>query len=265
MSDTRDIPAVPLRGGAQMPTVGFGTWPMRGHQAHAAVTAALAAGYRHIDTATMYGNEVAVGRALQDSGLRRDEVFITTKVRPTDAGKARSVLRASLRALSTDYVDLWLVHWPPPQPRLCRMIWNEVLEVQAEGLARSVGVSNYTLAQIDNLAADSGQTPAVNQIRWSPVRYDARVLADHRQRGIVVEGYSPLKDTDLGHPVLAEIAAAHEVTPAQVVLRWHLEHEIPVIPKSVDPDRINTNLDLFTFSLTRPEIEQIDALAGSAR
>ena len=263
MSDTRQIPAVSLRGGAQMPMVGFGTWPMRGHQAHAAVTAALAAGYRHVDTATMYGNEVAVGRALRDSGLDRGEVFITTKVRPTDAGRARSVLRTSLRALDTGFVDLWLVHWPPPQPRQCRMIWNEVLQVQADGLARSVGVSNHSLAQIDDLAAHSGQTPAVNQIRWSPMRHDARTLAGHRERGVVLEGYSPLKYTDLGHPVLAVIASAHGVTSAQVVLRWHLEHEITVIPKSVDPARIAANLDLFGFSLSPREVAEIDGLAAA--
>src|ERR1017187_1162436 len=262
MSDTRDVPAISLRGGAQLPTVGLGTWPMRGHQAHAAVSAALAAGYRHIDTATMYGNEVAVGRALRDSGLDRGEVFITTKVRPTDAGRARSVLRASLRALETGYVDLWLVHWPPPQPRLRRMIWNEVLEVQAEGLARSVGVSNHSLAQLDDLSTESGETPAVNQVRWSPTRYDPRTLAGHRVRGIALEGYSPLKDTNLDHPVLVNVASAHGVSPAQVVLRWHLEHEIPVIPKSVDPARIAANIDLFSFSLTAPEVGEIDGLAA---
>ena len=263
MSDTRDIPAVSLRCGSQLPMIGFGTWPLRGHPAHAAVSAALAAGYRHIDTATMYGNEAEVGRALADSGVSRDEVFLTTKLRPSDAGHERSILRKSLRSLGTEYVDLWLVHWPPPRPQLRRQVWNEMLGIRAEGLVREIGVSNYTLGQIDDLIADSGEAPAVNQIHWNPQRYDAQFLAGHRARGIVLEGYSPLKDTDLADPVIAQIASASGVSPAQVVLRWHVEHEIPVIAKSANPGRMAANLDLFGFSLTAEQVARIDGLADS--
>ncbi len=260
MSDTRDVPAVSLRGGAQMPMVGFGTWPMRGRQAHAGVLAALAAGYRHLDTATMYGNEDEVGRALADSGLDRGEVFLTTKLRASDAGRERTVLRKSLRALRTNYLDLWLVHWPPPRPGLRQQVWTELGRVKADGLVRAIGVSNYSLAQLDELA-DGGELPAVNQVHWNPARHDPAVLDGHRKRGVVLEGYSPLKDTSLGDPVLTEIAAAHEVTPAQVVLRWHIEHKIPVISKSSNPARISANLDLFGFTLTAGEVAGIDAMA----
>ena len=141
-------------------------------------------------------------------------------------------------------------------------VWREFLELRDEGLVRAVGVSNYSLRQIDELISATGEAPAVNQIHWSPRRYDAELLDGLRERGVVVEGYSPLKDTNLRDPVLADIAAAHGVTPAQVVLRWHLEHEIVVIPKSADPGRMAANLDLFGFSLDPAEVSRIDALAG---
>jgi 2,5-diketo-D-gluconate reductase A len=245
-----------------MPVVGFGTWRMRHDNAYQAVLEALAAGYRHIDTATMYANEGDVGRAVRDSGLDRSEVFITTKIRPSDAGKARSVLRLSLDALGTDYLDLWLVHWPPSQRGASRQLWNELIEVQAEGQITDIGVSNYTLSELDELTRSSGKTPAVNQIDWSPGRYDPVVLAGHAERGIAVEGYSGLKNTDLDDPVLAKVAAAHGVTTAQVVLRWHLQHDIIVIPKSARPERIASNFDLFGFALTADEMDSIDSMAG---
>jgi 2,5-diketo-D-gluconate reductase A len=244
-----------------MPMVGFGTWKMRNDPAHEAVLAALAAGYRHIDTATMYANEAEIGRALQDSGLDRGEVFITTKIRPSDAGRASSVLSQSLRALGTDYIDLWLVHWPPSHKGGSRQLWNELLELQAEGNVTDIGVSNYTLAEVDELIRSSGQAPAVNQIDWGPTRHDDRVLAGHAERGIAVEGYSSLKNTNLDDPVLAKIAAAHGVTPAQVVLRWQLEHNVVAIPKSAQPDRIVANIDLFGFALNADEVASIDAMA----
>jgi 2,5-diketo-D-gluconate reductase A len=245
-----------------MPVVGFGTWRMRHDNAYQAVLAALSAGYRHIDTATMYANEGDVGRAVRDSGLDRSEVFITTKIRPSDAGKARSVLRLSLDALGTDYLDLWLVHWPPSQRGASRQLWNELIEIQADGQITDIGVSNYTLSELDELTRSSGKTPAVNQIDWSPGRYDPAQLAGHAERGIVVEGYSGLKNTDLDDPVLAKIAAAHGVTTAQVVLRWHLQHDIIVIPKSARPERIASNFDLFGFGLTAQEMASIDSMAG---
>jgi 2,5-diketo-D-gluconate reductase A len=245
-----------------MPVVGFGTWRMRHDNAYQAVLEALSAGYRHIDTATMYANEGDVGRAVRDSGLDRSEIFITTKIRPSDAGKARSVLRLSLDALGTDYLDLWLVHWPPSQRGASRQLWNELIEVQAEGQITDIGVSNYTLGELDELTRSSGKAPAVNQIDWGPGRYDPAVLAGHAERGIVVEGYSGLKNTDLDDPALAKVAAAHGVTTAQVVLRWHLQHDIIVIPKSARPERIASNFDLFGFALTAEEMASIDSMAG---
>ena len=245
-----------------MPQIGFGTWKLRHDQARDAVLTALAAGYRHIDTATMYANEAEVGQALAASSVDRADVFLTTKIRPSDAGKARAVIGHSLQALGTDYLDLWLVHWPPPRRGDSRQLWNELLEIQADGLARDVGVSNYSLTEIDDLARSSGQAPAVNQIDWGPTLYDERILAGHAERGIAIEGYSSLKNTNLDDPALAKIAAAHGVTPAQVVLRWHLEHNVTVIPKSAQPDRIASNFDILGFTLAPDEVASIETLSS---
>ena len=261
MTKPADVPAVTLPSGAHMPMVGFGTWRLRGREARQSVLTALETGYRHVDTATMYANESEVGQALNESGLERSSVFVTTKIRPSDAGRARKVLQASLRGLDTDYLDLWLVHWPPARSVDSRQLWHELLEFQAEGLVRDIGVSNYSLAQIDELTKSSGQQPAVNQVDWGPTLYDAGVLAGHADRGIAVEGYSSLKNTSLDNPVLARVAAAHGVTPAQVVLRWHLQHGITVIPKSAHPGRIAVNFDLLGFSLTEEELAVIDGMS----
>jgi diketogulonate reductase-like aldo/keto reductase len=260
-----DQPTVALPGRVRMPLLGFGTWRVSGQAGYDAVRTALAAGYRHIDTATMYGNEKEVGRAIRDSGLHRDEVFVTTKIPSDGVGRERHVLEASLAALETGHVDLWLIHWPPAAPRDSVRMWRQVLKARDDGLTRAVGVSNYSTAQLDELIQMTAEAPAVNQIPWSPSRYDARRLAEHRERGIVLEGYSPFRTTDLTDPVLARIGEAHGVTPAQVVLRWHVDHGIVVIPKSVTPDRIRTNADIFGFALTSAERNTIDALAGAAR
>jgi len=261
MTDPREVPAVTLAGDVVMPMVGFGTWPMHGHQACAATLEALRAGYRHIDTATMYANEDEVGHAVRDSGVPRTEVFLTTKLRSADAGRPEQVLTASLRGLGTDYLDLWLIH-SPPRGRASVLAWREMIALRDKGLVRAIGVSNYSLALIDELTDATGVTPAVNQIHWNPRRYDAGLLDALRSRGVVVEGYSPLKDTNLRDKVLTEIARAHGVTPAQVVLRWHLDHGIVVIPKSANPARIASNLDLFGFALEPEEIARIDALGA---
>jgi len=261
MSQSREVPSVGLPNGGRMPLVGFGTWKLRHGQARAAVLAAFEVGYRHVDTATMYANEAEIGQAFADSGLDRSEVFVTTKIRPSDAGRVRDILRQSLQALRTDYLDLWLVHWPPPRRSDSRKLWNELLAVQAEQFVRDVGVSNYGLAEIDDLTRSSGHAPAVNQIDWGPTLYDEQVLAGHADRGIAVEAYSSLKNTNLDDPGLTKIAAAHGVTPAQVVLRWHLEHEVTVIPKSAHPGRIATNFDLLGFALTPAEVASVDAMA----
>jgi 2,5-diketo-D-gluconate reductase A len=260
MTEAAAIPAMTLPGGVSMPMIGFGTWQLRGRPGREAMGLALAAGYRHIDTATMYGNEADVGYALAESKLDRAAVFITTKLPSGRAGRERSTLSASLRALGTSYVDLWLIHWPPAG-RLLTLSWREFLAMRDDGRARAVGVSNYSLAQIDRLIEATGQAPAVNQIPWSPARYDPALLAGHRERGVAVEGYSPLKGTDLADPVLAGIAAVHGVSAAQVVLRWHLEHGLTVLVKSSHPDRIAGNIDVSGFALSPDEVTAIDGLS----
>ncbi|WP_433390531.1 aldo/keto reductase [Micromonospora sp. KLBMP9576] len=255
-------PTVVLPGGDRMPLLGFGTWQATGRAGYDAVLTALDAGYRHVDTATMYGNEEECGRALRDSGLRREDVFVTTKLPPERVGRERATIEESLAALGVDRVDLWLVHWPPADPAQSVPVWREMLAARDAGLARAVGVSNYATAQIDELIQATGERPAVNQIRWSPSLYDRRSHEEHRDRGVVLEGYSPFKSTDLADPVLARIAAAHDVSPAQVVLRWHVDHGIVVIPKSVTPERIRANADIFGFSLTAEELRDIDALGS---
>ncbi len=260
MTEAAAVPTVDLPGGVSMPMIGFGTWQLRGKAGREALRSALDARYRHIDTATMYGNEADVGHALAASGLARDKVFITTKLPSGRAGRERATLAAGLRALGASYVDLWLVHWPPPG-RILVPVWGEFLALRDEGRARAIGVSNYSLAQIDRLIEATGQAPAVNQIPWSPARYDAALLAGHRERGVAVEGYSPLKGTNLANPVLAEIAAAHGATPAQVVLRWHLEHGVTVLVKSVHPERIASNIEALRFPLDPGEVARIDALS----
>jgi len=254
------IPSVALGGPLDMPLLGFGTWQIRGDAAYDAVREALAAGYRHLDTATMYGNEAEVGRALRDSGVPRDDVFVTTKLPPDRAGQERATLEASLAALGVDAVDLWLIHWPPRRGKSVP-VWREFLAARDEGRARAVGVSNYGTEEIDELIAATGQRPAVNQIRWGPKLYDAKLVAGHRERGVVVEGYSPFKTTDLHDPVLSRIATAHGVDPARVVLRWHVQHGIVVIPKSVTPERIVRNAQLDGFVLTGEEMALIDGLS----
>jgi 2,5-diketo-D-gluconate reductase A len=254
------MPAVTLAGDVSMPMVGFGTWQLRGEQAYESVRTALEAGYRHIDTATGYGNEEEVGRALRDSGLDRQDVFVTTKLPPSSAGRERETIAASLRALGLDYVDLWLVHWPPAG-RAAPPMWREFLTIRDKGLVRAVGVSNYRTDQIDELITATGQPPAVNQIPWSPAQHDPRRLLDSRDRGVIIEGYSPLKGTHLGGQVLVDIAEEHGVSGAQVVLRWHIQHGIPVIPKSARAERIRQNFDLFGFDLSEDELARIDGLS----
>jgi diketogulonate reductase-like aldo/keto reductase len=246
---------VVLRGGVRMPTVGLGTAGLRGGSGYAAIRTALDAGYRMLDTATAYGNEAEVGRAVRDSGR---DVFVTTKLPPSEAGHEAMVLDASMRALGVDAVDLWLIHWPPSRAVSVRA-WSAMLAARDSGRVRAVGVSNYGIDLIDSLIRDTGEPPAVNQIPWSPGRHEPAVLAESRERGVIVEGYSPLSDTDLDDPTLVAIAFRHGVTAAQVVLRWHLQHGIVVIPKSTDAGRQRANRDLDGFALTPDEMATLDA------
>lgn len=261
MAETK-IPTLALRPVGEIPILGFGTWQLRGQEAYDSVLHALRVGYRHIDTATGYANEREVGRALRDSGVAREEVFITTKLPPERAGRERETIEDSLADLGIDAVDLWLIHWPP-NGEAGVDTWRELLALREEGMARAVGVSNYSEAQLDELVAGSGEAPAVNQIRWSPEIYDARRARHGAELGIVLEGYSPFRASTLDEPVFREIASAHGVSPTQVILRWHVEHDVVVIPKSSTPERIEANFDIFGFQLTPEEVARMDGLSGA--
>jgi diketogulonate reductase-like aldo/keto reductase len=251
---------VALHSGTRMPVLGLGTWQLHGRGAVDAVRHALEIGYRHIDTATMYGNESQVGQAIAESGVPRAQVFVTTKLPQSHAGRERQTLEESLAALGLDHVDLWLIHWPPGG-RARPDVWERLLEAQADGLALEIGVSNYSLRQIDELERTAGHLPAVNQIEWGPRSFDRELLDAHRRRGIQLEGYSPLSTTNLRDPRLVGIAEAHGATPAQVVLRWHIEHRIVAIPRSSNPNRIAENAAIFDFRLSPSEIERLDQLS----
>jgi 2,5-diketo-D-gluconate reductase A len=244
-----------------MPLLGFGTWQIRGTQAVEATSAALEAGYRHLDTATIYGNEGQVGRALRDGGVPRDEVFVTTKCPPDRAGRELDTLQQSLGLLGTDHVDLWLVHWPAGNGRDVDM-WRAFTEARSSGLARDIGVSNFGLGLLDEVASATGTSPAVNQVRWSPLLFDAGVLEGHRDRGVTLEGYSALRGGTLKNPTITGIADRLGRTPAQVIVRWHLQHGVVVIPKSRNPERIRANADVGGFELSAEDLAALDALGS---
>jgi 2,5-diketo-D-gluconate reductase A len=252
-----------LSGGVDIPLIGLGTWQLRGDSAADAVGWALEAGYRHIDTATAYNNEQAVGRALHASGVARDKVFVTTKMPAESRGRERATLDRSLSAMGLDHVDLWLIHWPPGGSSGINS-WREFVRAREEGLTQSIGVSNYSFDQIDELTAATGVTPEINQVRWSPSMFDQTAVAGHRERGVVLEGYSPFRAGGLDHPVLLDIANVHGATAAQVVIRWHLQHEIVVIPKSARRERIVDNVDVAGLVLTEEEMRAIDGLGVAA-
>jgi diketogulonate reductase-like aldo/keto reductase len=243
-----------------MPLLGFGTWQIKGGAATDATVAALEAGYRHLDTATVYGNESEVGRGLEQSSVARDEIFLTTKCPPNRADDALGTLRRSLDLLGTDSVDLWLIHWPGDGSMVG--LWTSFVEAREQGLARNIGVSNFDATLIDEVTSATGAAPAVNQIEWSPLLYDAAVVEAHRERGIVLEGYSALRGGTLDHPVIVSIAERLGRTPAQVIIRWHLQHGIVVIPKSRQSERIRSNADVGGFDLTADDMAALDALGA---
>ncbi len=254
---------VNLASGGRMPLLGFGTWQLKGQEATRATEAALEAGYRHIDTATIYANEGEVGRALSGSGVARDDVFVTTKCPPHLAGQELETLRRSLDLLGTDHVDLWLIHWTP-ENGIGLDIWERFIEARDAGLTRDIGVSNYSVEQIDALTSATGVTPAVNQIRWSPLLFDAKVLEGHRERGVALEGYSGLRGGTLDNPTILQIAEKAGRTPAQVIVRWHVQHGIIAIPKSRSAERIRSNADVGGFELSPDDMAALDALGSSA-
>ena len=234
--------SIPLNTGARIPQVGLGVWQTpRGGVTRNAVTAAILAGYRHVDTAKIYGNEAEVGAAILASEVPRDQLFVTTKLWNSEQGydAALRAFDASLSRLGLAYVDLYLLHWPVAGKRL--ESWRALEALAEGGRARSIGVSNFLRPHLEELIAHARVVPAVNQIDWGPSLYDRAVLAGHAERGVLVEGYSPLKNTNLRDPGLTAIAAAHGVSAAQVVLRWHLQHDITVIPKSAREERIREN------------------------
>lgn len=242
-----------------MPLLGFGTWQVSNADAARITAEALDVGYRHLDTATMYRNEAGIGQGLAGTGLPRDAVFVTTKLPPGEPGRERRTIEQSLTDLGLDHVDLWLVHWPP-DGRAAPEVWTAFVEAQRDGLATAIGVSNYSLDQIDELTAATGVTPAVNQIRWSPARYH-RVIADgHAERGVVLEGYSPFKASNLRDPALTSIADAHQATPGQIIVAWHIAHRFVVIPKSAQRDRMEANAAAVHLDLNEEEVAALDGL-----
>ncbi len=253
--------SVKFHTGRSVPILGFGTWQLRGRAAYDAVRVALETGYRHLDTATAYANEAEVGRAIRDSGVPREEIFVTTKLPAENAGRERSTIEASLRDLGLDQVDMWLIHWPPSGGPGVET-WRALLDLREEGKARDVGVSNYSPEQIEMLIEATGEAPAMNQIRWSPAIYDGARLEHSRRHGVVLEGYSPFRASDLDHPVIVEIAKAHGVSAPQVILRWHIDTGAVVIPKSATPERIRQNFDVFGFRLTDDEVSRLNSLGS---
>ncbi len=252
-SDTVDL----SRGGA-MPLLGFGTWQLTGDTARSATETALQVGYRHLDTATVYRNEREVGAALRSAGS--DGVFVTTKLPPDQADRARETLESSLEQLGLDAVDLWLVHWPPDGSAV--PVWEAFVQAREDGLAREIGVSNFDLGLVDEVTQATGVAPAVNQVRWSPLLFDGGVLDGHRTRGVVLEGYSGLKGGTLTDGTITGIAERLGRTPAQVIVRWHLQHGTVVIPRSSDAGRIAENADVGGFVLSDEDMVALDALGG---
>lgn len=253
---------VALRNGVAMPVLGLGVWQTpAGETTRYAVRTAFAVGYRLIDTARAYRNEEDVGAAVRESGLPRDRVFVTTKLWNSDHGYDRA-LRAcdeSLARLGLEQLDLYLVHWPVEGLR--RETWRAMERIRADGKARAVGVSNYTVRHLEELAGHARELPAVNQVEFSPFLFQRDLLERCRRDGIQLEAYGPLvRGHKLDHPVLARVARKHGRTPAQVLVRWGLEHEVVTIPKSVHEARIRENADVFGFALDAEDLSALDAL-----
>ena len=265
---TDRIPLVPLRGGSQIPQLGFGVFQVPPEETAEVVERALAAGYRHIDTAAAYRNEAAVGQAIRASGLDRSEVFLTTKCFNDDHGheQARRAFHASLQRLELDYVDLYLIHWPVPAHNRYVETWRAFIELRDEGLIRAIGVSNFQPAHLERIIAATGEIPAINQVELHPYLQQRGLRHEHEQLGIVTEAWSPLaQGLVLEDPAIVQAAEAHGRTPGQVVIRWHLQLGNVVIPKSVTPERIQQNIDVFDFQLSDAQMEAIEELDAGRR
>ncbi len=267
-SSTGQVPTLPLRGGVEIPQLGFGVFQIPPEDTAEAVTRALLAGYRHVDTATAYRNEAGVGQAIHAAGLERSDVFLTTKCFNTDHGhqKAKQACRRSLEQLEVDHLDLYLIHWPVPATDLYVETWQALVELQQEGLTRAIGVSNFQPDHLARLEAETGVQPAINQVELHPYLQQPGLRREHADRGILTEAWSPLaQGLVLDDPVITAMAEEHGKTPGQIVLRWHLQLGNVVIPKSVTPERIEQNFDLFDFALTPEQMEAIEALDRGER
>lgn len=263
------VPQITMNNGVSIPQVGLGVFQVPEELTQPTVEKALELGYRHIDTAAGYYNEVGVGAALRAVGLPRDEVFVTTKCRNGDQGydNALRAFENSRRELGLDVVDLYLIHWPVPSKDLYVETWRAFEKLLDDGAVRAIGVSNFLPEHLDRLVRESDVVPAVNQIEHHPTFRQPGTVATTERHGILVEGYSPLgrgRSEDLAAPAVTAAASAHEVTPAQVALRWAVQRDVVVIPKSVNPERIASNADLFSFELTPEEMAAIDALHADA-
>jgi 2,5-diketo-D-gluconate reductase A len=262
------VPDVTLNNGVRMPQLGFGVFQVGDDEARAAVATALECGYRSIDTAALYGNEHGVGVAVSASGIPREELFVTTKLWNADqgAGRVLPAFERSIDKLGLDYVDLYLIHWPVPSRGRFVETWEAFQGLYAEGRMRAIGVSNFTPPQLTRLLEETAVVPAVNQVELHPGFQQPELRAFHRAHGIATEAWSPLgQGAALTHPVITRLAERHEKTPAQVVLRWHLDLGNVVIPKSVTPGRIRENFSVFDFALTPEDARQIAGLESGHR
>jgi len=258
-------PLIELNNGTRIPQIGLGTSPLTDDEVERAIGIAIEAGYRHIDTAYKYGNETGVGRGIRSAGVAREELFVTTKLDGTYQGEDRAVagLEGSLQRLGLDYVDLLLIHWPLPARGEFVSTWRTFERLLEQGKARAIGVSNFKPAHLETLLAETSIVPAVNQVQLNP-----RVpRLDHREynaaHGIVTESYSPLGSGNdlLDSPELRQIGDQYAKSPAQVVLRWHVQNGLVAIPKSQHPDRIAANIDVFDFELTDADLLALDRLS----
>jgi 2,5-diketo-D-gluconate reductase A len=267
MTTSAQVPTVSLTtpdGPVDVPQIGFGVWQVPDQEVQAAVETALQVGYRHIDTARIYGNEDGVGRAIAASGLARDELFVTTKVWNDDQGResTRAAFERSMERLGLDVLDLYLIHWPAPELDTYAETWEALRGLRDEGLVRAVGVCNFGADHLTRLHKESGEWPAINQVELHPYLQQERLRDFHSSHGIVTESWSPLAS---GREVLDDlaigaIAAAHGVTPAQVILAWHRRLGLVAIPKSVTPSRIAENFGSLAVELTDAEILTISTL-----
>jgi len=263
-----NVPNITLNDGNSIPQLGFGVYQIKREDTVESVAKALEVGFRHIDTAEMYGNEQEVGQAVRESGIKRDEIFVTSKLNNGfhEPDEARQAFAESLQKLGFDYIDLFLIHWPLPTLYNGDFVltWKTLIEFQLAGSAKSVGVSNFQVAHLERLAQETDVVPAVNQIELHPY-FQNRSVADYcRQHDIAVEAWSPIAQGQvLDDKVLMSIAQSYGKTPAQVTLRWHIQKGYIVFPKSVTPERIKENFDIFDFELGPEEMTAIDDLDKS--